>query len=119
VLNETDTPADQQAGALVQDMKNNYWNATVTIGYALSDKTDIQVNYFYYRADDFEDNSLVSQPYGSDAEENAVTVTLTHEFSKNIRGTLRYGFFNNRNETYGGRNDYDAHLLATSLQYRF
>jgi hypothetical protein len=119
VLNETDTPADQQAGALVQDMKNNYWNGTVTIGYALGDKTDIQVNYFYYRADDYEDNSLVSQPYGSDAEENAVTVTLSHEFSKNIRGTLRYGFFNNRNETYGGRNDYDAHLLATSLQYRF
>lgn len=118
-LNETDTPADQRLNGVVLDAKNNYWNGSITAGYALSDKTDIQVNYFYYRADNFQDNSLVSQPYGADAEEHAITATLTHEFTKNIRGTLRYGFFNNRSETYGGRNNYDAHLLATSLQYRF
>lgn len=119
VLNETDTPADQRVGMVVQDMENNYWNGSVTAGYALSDKTDLQVNYFYYRADNFQDNSLVSVPYGSDAEEHAVTATLNHEFSKNIRGTLKYGFFNNRTDAYGGRHNYDAHLLATSLQYRF
>jgi hypothetical protein len=119
VLNETDTPADQQVGLVVHDMENNYWNGSLTAGYALSDKTDLQVNYFYYRADDFQDNSLVSVPYGADAEEHAVTVTLNHEFTKNIRGSLKYGFFNNRTEAYGGRHDYDAHLLATSLQYRF
>lgn len=119
VLNETDTPADQRVGMVVQDAKNNYWNGSVTAGYALSDKTDLQVTYFYYRADDFQDNSLVSVPYGADAEEHAVTATLNHEFTKNIRGTLKYGFFNNRTEAYGGRHNYDAHLLATSLQYRF
>lgn len=119
VLNETDTPADQRVGMVVQDMENNYWNGSVTAGYALSDKTDIQVNYFYYRADNFQDNSLLSVPYGSDAEEHAVTATLNHEFTKNIRGTLKYGFFNNRGDAYGGRHNYDAHLLATSLQYRF
>ncbi|HWM25307.1 MAG TPA: MtrB/PioB family outer membrane beta-barrel protein [Chthoniobacterales bacterium] len=119
VLNETDTPADQRVGMVVQDMENNYWNGSITAGYALSDKTDLQVNYFYYRADNFQDNSLVSVPYGSDAEEHAITATLNHEFTKNIRGSLKYGFFNNRTEAYGGRHDYDAHLLATSLQYRF
>ncbi|HYJ03765.1 MAG TPA: hypothetical protein VEX43_01425 [Chthoniobacterales bacterium] len=119
VRNQTDTPADQQVGAIVQDMKNNYWNGTVTAGYALGDKTDLQVNYFYYRADNFEDNSASSVPYGSDAEEHAITATLSHEFTKNIRGTLRYGFFNNRSDAYGGRHNYDAHLFATSLQYRY
>ena len=119
VRNETDTPADQQLGAIVQDMENHYWNGSITAGFALSDKTDIQVNYFYYRADNFQDNSAVSVPYGSDAEEHAITATLSHEFTKSLRGTLRYGFFNNRSDAYGGRHNYDAHLFATSLQYRF
>lgn len=119
VRNETDTPSEEQIGAIVQDMKNNYWNGTLAAGYALGDRTDLRVNYSYYRADNFEDNSTVSLPYGSDAEEHAVTATLTHDFSSNLRGTLRYGFFNNCTEAYGNRHNYDAHMVATSLQYRF
>ena len=119
VWNETNTPSDQHIGDIVQDMQNDYWNGTVTVGYALGDKTDLQVNYFYYRADNFEDNSLVSQPYGSDAEEHAVTAVLNHEFSRHIRGSLRYGYFSNRTDAYGGLHDYDAHMVGASLQYRF
>lgn len=119
VMNETDTPANLQLGNVVPDMRNDYWNGSVTAGYALGEKTDVQVNYFYYRADNFSDNSLVSVPLGSDAEEHAITATLNHEFTKNIRGSLKYGFFSNRTDAYGSRHDYDAHLVATSLQYRF
>ncbi len=117
-MNETDTPADTRLAA-VQDGKNNYWNGTITVGYALSDHTDIQLNYFYYCADDFENNSAAGQPYGADATENAFTATLNHQFTKNIRGTLKYGFFSNRTDAYGGLHNYDAHMFATSLQYRF
>ncbi len=122
VRNETDTPADQlvpNLPVLVLDMRNDYWNGTITVGYALGDKTDLQVSYFYYRADDFQDNSSVSQPYGADAEEQAVTAVLSHEFSRNIIGKLRYGYFSNRTDAYGGVHNYDAHVLGASLQYRF
>jgi predicted porin len=122
VMNETDTPSDElvpKLPVLVLDMQNDYWNATVTVGFAFSDKTDLQVSYFYYRADNFQDNSSVSQPYGSDAEEHAVTAVLTHEFSRNIIGTLRYGFFSNREDAYGGVHNYNAHVVGASLQYRF
>ncbi|PYJ10686.1 MAG: hypothetical protein DMF06_05480 [Verrucomicrobia bacterium] len=122
VRNETDTPADQLVPSmpvLVLDSRNDYWNGTITAGYALGDKTDLQVSYFYYRADDFQDNSAVSQPYGADAEEQAVTAVLTHEFSRNIIGKLRYGYFTNRTDAYGGVHNYDAHVVGASLQYRF
>lgn len=119
VRNETDTPADQQLNNVVLDAKNNYWNGSISAGYALDDKTDIQATYFYYRADNFWDNSAFSQPYGVSAEEHAVTATITREITTNIRGSFKYGYFTNRDQTSGGRNNYDAHLFATSLQYRF
>lgn len=119
VLNETDTPADQRVGMVVQDMENDYWNGSVTAGYALDDKTDLQVNYFYYRADNYQDNSAFSQPYGAGAEEHAVTAMLTREITKNIRCSLKYGYFSNRDETSGGHNNYNAHLFATTLQFRY
>ena len=58
-------------------------------------------------------------PYGADAEENGITATLTRRISARVRWILRYGFFNNRDQAAGGYKDYDAHLLYTSVQYRF
>jgi hypothetical protein len=36
-----------------------------------------------------------------------------------VRVSLKYGFFRNREKTYGGHNDYDAHLVLATMQYRF
>jgi hypothetical protein len=121
VIDETDTPVANWLGTnnLVLNSLNNYWNASLTAGYALSDKTDLQGQYFYYRADNYEDNSLVSMPYGVDAEEHGVVAAVIHRLTNRIRLTLKYGFFRNREATFGGNNDYDAHLVYSSLQYRF
>jgi predicted porin len=122
---ETETPADNlvpgssPVNRLVLKSKNNYWNASLTAGYALDDKTDLQAQYFYYRADDYSNNSNVSQPYGADGEEHGVTVTLARQMTKALRWTLRYGYFRYRDDLYGGNNDYDAHLVYSSVQYRF
>jgi hypothetical protein len=32
---------------------------------------------------------------------------------------LRYGFYTSRDETSGGNNNYDAHLIYSSFRYRF
>ena len=119
VQSTTDTPADQQLPGVILDGENDYWNGTFSAGYAFDDKTDLQLTYFYYRADNFQDNSSGGQPYGAGAEEHAVTATLTRAITKNIRATLKYGYFSNCDETSGGHNNYHAHLIATSLQYQF
>lgn len=122
VLDSTDTPANNIGGAargVVQTMRNDYWNASAMVGFVLNDATDLQTQYYYYRADNYQDNSAFGQPYGSGASEHGVTATLIHKFSRNLLGKLTYGFFTYDDETSGHHNDYTAHLVYSSLQYRF
>jgi hypothetical protein len=122
VLDSTDTPADNIDGAargLVQTMYNDYWNASTMVGFVVNEATDLQAQYYYYRADNFQDNSAYSQPYGASAQEHGVTATLIHRFSRNLLGKLTYGYFTYDDETSGHHNDYHAHLVYSSLQYRF
>ena len=122
VFDTTDTPANLASGTalgVVQTMRNDYWNATALVGFVVSDATDLQTQYSYYRADNYVDNSAFSQPYGAGAEEHGITSTLIHRFSKNLLGKLTYGFFRNNDQTYGGHNEYTAHMVYSTLQYRF
>jgi hypothetical protein len=122
VLDQTETPASDLTGTaanVVQDAENDYWNASVLTGYALTERADFQVQYHYYRADNYSDNSSVSLPYGAGAEQHGVTATLLHRIRKNLLWKLQYGFFTGDDETSGGNNEYDAHLVYSSLQYLF
>ena len=118
VLSETDTPADEVLRSL-QVAENDYWNGTVSAGIAINEKTDLQLNYYYYRADNYVDNAVFGMPYNSTAEEQAVTATLSREINKHMRASLKYGYFSNRDETSGGHNNYNAHLFAATLQFRY
>lgn len=121
VVDETETPAVWQVPGtnLVQTAENSYWNVTAGAGLVLTPKTDLHTQYYYYRADNYEDNSFYSVPYGAGAKEHSVTATLVHRFSAWMQGTLKYGFFTGDDETSGGHNDYTAHLAYTSLRFRF
>jgi hypothetical protein len=118
VLSDTDTPADEVTQAII-DSQNNYWNLTFSSGLALNRKTDLQLNYFYYQADDYEDISQYGVPYGVGDREHGVTVSLIRRIRTNLRVLMRYGFFAYRDAATGGNRDYDAHLIYSSLQYRF
>lgn len=121
-LDEIATPADNLTGAaqkLVLPARNDYWTLSALSGYALDDKTDLQVQYFYYSADNFQDNSRFSQPYGAEGQEHAVTAALIRQITRSLRLTLKYGFFNYHDVTFGGHNSYHAHLIYSALQYRF
>lgn len=118
VLSETKTPASEFTQAIL-NAQNNYWTLNFSSGLVLDDKTTINASYFYYRADNYEDNSIIGVPYGSGAEEHGVTATLMRQLTKSLRWTLRYGFFRSRDDLYGGHNNYDAHMLFSSIQYRF
>jgi hypothetical protein len=122
VLDKTDTPAQDLGGSaakVIQSAKNNYWDGSVMAGYSFNAKTDLQAQYFYYRANNYVDNSLFGLPYGAGTEEHGVTLTLIRRINERLRWTLKYGFFNNRDQTTAGRGDYTAHLVYSSMQYRF
>jgi hypothetical protein len=118
VLSQTETPASDYTQAVLE-AENNYWTLNFNSGLVLDYKTDLNVGYTYYRADDYTDNSLAGVPYGAGAEEHGVTATVVRRLSERLRLTLRYGFYHYEAELSGGHNNYEAHVLFSSLQYRF
>lgn len=124
VLNQTDTPANDinlepQTSPTVVNFRNDYWTVTSGIGYVIDDKTDFYADYYFYCANDYFKNAVVAMPYGMGATEHAVSATVTRQLSKNMRLLLKYGYFNYRDVTSGGHNNYQAHSLFSTLQIRF
>jgi hypothetical protein len=118
VLSETKTPTSNFTQAVLNS-GNNYWTLNFNSGLVLDNKTDLNVGYTYYRADDYVDNSQFGVPYGPGAEEHGITATIVRRLTERLRLTLRYGFFHSEDEVSGGHNNYDAHVVFSSLQYRF
>jgi hypothetical protein len=118
VLSETKTRASDFTRAIL-NAQNNYWMVNFSSTLVLDEKSDLNIGYLYYRADDYEDNSQDGVPYGSGAEEHVVTATLIRRITKNVQVALTYGYSHYDNDTFGGNEDYNAHMVYTSLRYRF
>ncbi len=118
VLSKTETPASDFTQTIL-DAQNNYWTLNFSSGLVLDDKTDLNLSYFYYQADNYRDNSTVGVPYGVGAEEHGITATLVRRLTRNLRLTLKYGYFDYADVTSGGNRNYQAHMVFSSLQYRF
>jgi hypothetical protein len=124
VLNQTDTPANNidlvpGEGATVVNFRNDYWTVTSGAGYIIDDKTNFYSDFSFYCANDYFKNAAVAVPYGLGATEYTVSATLTRQLTKQTRLLLRYGYFNYRDVTSGGHNNYRAHSLYSGLQIRF
>ncbi|MDD2765790.1 MAG: hypothetical protein PHE83_17645 [Opitutaceae bacterium] len=122
VFDQTVTPASTLTGAaegIVLNSDNNYINAAVSTGYALDDKTDVTVDYNFYRANNFVDNSNRSLPYGASATEHYVSVTWQRRVSPRMQYAIKYAYADNDDKTSGGLRNYRAHLLYTKIQYYF
>jgi hypothetical protein len=118
VASQLDTPAENFTQAILAS-QNNYWTLNFSSGFVVNDKTDFNVNYFYYRADDYQNNSPDGVPYGSGAQEHGVTATLVRRLSDRMKLTVRYGFFHSDDDLYGGHRNFDAHGIMSTIQYRF
>lgn len=122
VLNDTHTPVNDIGGSVqnvILKSQNDFWNVTLSTGYALDAKTDIRAQYSYYLADNWANNAAVGMPYGADGHEHGVSTSLTRKLTQAIRLTLRYGYYASVDNTSGNHRDFTAHLVSSSLQYRF
>jgi hypothetical protein len=118
VLSETKTPTSDYTQAILNS-QNNYWTLNFSGGFVVDDKTDLNVGYYYYTADDFQDNSAFGLPLGAAGREHGVTVTISRRLTQNLRLNLKYGYSNYEDFASGGNNNYVANLIYSSLQYRF
>ena len=124
VLSDTKTPASDvvPAGltaAPVLAAQNNYWMVNFSSDFVVDDKTDLNVGYYYYQADNYDNNATVGVPYGVGAQEHAVTAEIVRRLTQNLRLTLKSGYYHYSEDTSGGHNDFDTFLVFASMQYRF
>lgn len=118
VLSETKTPTADYTQAVLNS-QNNYWTVTFNTGFVLDNKTDLNLGYTYFCADDYTDNSPAGVPYGAGAQQHGINLTMVRRLTPKLRLTARYGYYHYTDQASGGHNDYDAQVLYTGLQYRF
>lgn len=118
VLSKTMTPASDYTQAIL-NAQNNYWMVNFSSDFVVDDKTDLNVGYYYYRSDDYNNYATVGLPYGAGAEEHAVTAEIVRRLTENLRLTLKSGYYHYTDDTSGGHNDFDTFLIFASMQYRF
>jgi hypothetical protein len=89
----------------------SHWTAATSLLKAFS--------CLYYRADNYEDNSSFGVPYGAGAEDHSVSAGVTRRIRDNIRLFLCYGYSRYTDETFGGNEDYHAHVVSCAVRYLF
>jgi hypothetical protein len=122
VISQTATPASGEAATATQSIlnaQNNYWTLNANAGLVLDDKTDLNLGYYYYRANDGQDALVNGLPLGTDVAQHSLTATLTRRITKNLRWNLKYGYTHYDDYASAGANNFNAQVIYTSLQYRF
>ncbi len=109
------TPAYQ----FIQQGDNNYVTGSLGGGYALAKLDDLYLDYNWFRASNFIDNSATGLPYGLSQKQQSATLTWVHRASDHLIFTLKYGYITNSDETYAGLRNFDAHTLYGKVQYHF
>ncbi|HUA65547.1 MAG TPA: hypothetical protein VME24_06850 [Alphaproteobacteria bacterium] len=118
VLSTTRTPASEATAAIL-NAENNYWTLNFSPSLVLDDKTDLNVGYFYYQANDYQNNSTAGVPLGAGSREQAVTATLTRRINARLRVSLKYGYYDYKDALTGGNSDFHANLVMATMQLRF
>jgi len=94
-------------------------NTTVGGGYALGKVTDVLVDLTHYRADNYTDNPEFTLPLNAGQMLQSAFVTWVRRHSARVTYTARYGFARNRDGTYGGQNDFSAHMFYGKAELKF
>lgn len=118
VLSKTTTPASEATAAIL-NAENNYWTLNFSPSFIIDDKTDLTLDYFYYQADDYQNNSPAGVPLGAGSREHAITATLTRQINSRVRLSLKYGYYNYNDALTGGNSNFEAHFVMATMQYRF
>ncbi|HUJ08907.1 MAG TPA: hypothetical protein VL171_02685 [Verrucomicrobiae bacterium] len=116
---DTRTIAFANDNPSVLTYRGNVYTVIGTAGYSLDKKTDLNVQYTYSRADDFNDNSASGLPLGLANESHGLVVGLERKITDHILARLRYGYYEYTESSNGGIDNYIAHLASASCTVRF
>ncbi|MBI5691899.1 MAG: hypothetical protein HZC55_17600 [Verrucomicrobia bacterium] len=105
--------------AFTQNQDNNYVNASLGGGWVVGKQDDLYADYSWFRANNFIDRSATLIPFGLSQKTQQASLTWVRRQSENLLYTVKYGYVTNRDQTWAGLNDFDAHVIYAKVQYKF
>ncbi|MGD0650062.1 MAG: hypothetical protein ABSA97_02805 [Verrucomicrobiia bacterium] len=118
-LQDTRAIAFANGNPAVIPYHGNVYTVMGTAGYALDNKTDMNVEYTYSRTDNTAVNASAGLPLGLSDQRTGLLVGLTRRVSSNVMARVRYGFYDYNDRSGGGIDNYTAHLASASCTVRF
>jgi hypothetical protein len=98
---------------------NNYVSASLGAGYALGKIDDVYLDLNHYRADNYTDNPAFTLPFNAGQTTQSAFLTWVRRQNDHLIYTAKYGYALNRDGTFGGLNDFNAHIIYAKVQYKF
>lgn len=98
--------------------RGNVYTVITTATYALNSKTDLQAAYNFSHAD-YGQNNPAGVPLGIEFTRHQLLVGLTRRFSQRVSTSLRYSFSQYSEPTSGNFNNFSAHGIFATLDYRW
>lgn len=105
------------ANDVLRNADNNYWNGSFVSGFAVTQTTNLELQAFIYRANNYESAMVVSVPYGAEAKETSIAVAVKHQFTDRLRGTLKIGYVDSQNITTGGNTNYRGPMAYFAIEH--
>jgi hypothetical protein len=101
----------------LHDSNNNYQNGSVVAGFVVAKATDAQLQYTFYRTNNYEPGLSTSVPYGSSVRESTVTLGLKHKLTDRMICHAKVGYFDSQSDTTGGHTNFRGPMGYLSLDY--
>jgi hypothetical protein len=104
---------------VIRNSDNNYFNASLLAGFVVDKVTNAELQYNYYKADNFQSDIWLTQPYGAGEKNYAITGAVKRKLTGTLVAELKVGYLSSQNDTTGGNTDYKATVAYISLQQAF
>ena len=106
---------------LIPSYKGDIYSVLFGGTYMMTHNTDLSLNYGFSMADYNQGTLAFSQPppVGIRYQQHAVHATLSRRINQNLSVRLQYGFYYYNEPPAEGVNDYRAHTVFATLNYRF
>jgi len=103
---------------VLQNANNNYGTASLLVGFVADARTDIQIQYTYYRASNGNPAlAAMTQPYGAAARDSVVSLGIKHKFNDRFVMNAKVGYADSKNDTTGGFTNFRGPLAYVSIEH--
>jgi hypothetical protein len=109
----------QTADPSVAPYKGDIYAVTASATFLLNDATDLRAAYSFSRADYGQDNIVGGLPLGLNYTRHALTLAVTRRVSNYLSTKFGYGFYQYREPSTGGINNFTAHGIFATLMLKW